>query len=86
MQTHLNNSSKNLKLEHICKFGDISLNLEKLSPEDKVNLLINMVDVCTRISADAIKEQNKTIGEKELVEKLRARIQFCKRRYRGLRN
>ena len=62
------------------------MNLEKLSPEEKVNLLINMVDVCIRISADAIKEQNKTIGEEELVEKLKARIQFYKCHYRGFRN
>ncbi|MDI6905374.1 MAG: hypothetical protein QMD13_07825 [Candidatus Bathyarchaeia archaeon] len=55
------------------------MNLEKLSPEEKVNLSINMVDVCTRICADAIREQNKTINEKELLEKLRARIQFGKR-------
>lgn len=62
-----------------------SLNLEKLSPEEKVNLSINMVDVCTRICVDAIREQNKTINEKELLEKLRARIQFGKRhRPRGL--
>ncbi|MDI6846957.1 MAG: hypothetical protein QMD23_02345 [Candidatus Bathyarchaeia archaeon] len=54
------------------------MNLEKLSPEEKVNLSINMVDVCTRICADAIREQNKTINEKELLEKLRARIQFGK--------
>ena len=58
-----------------------SLNLEKLSPEEKVNLSINMVDVCTRICADAIREQNKTINEKELLEKLRARIQFGKQRH-----
>lgn len=70
----------------LSKFGEISLKLEKLSPEDKVNLLVNMVDVCTRISADAIKEQNKTIRKEELVEKLRARIQFYKRHYRSFRN
>jgi len=58
-----------------------SLNLEKLSPEEKVNLSINMVDVCTRICADAIREQNKTIDEKELLEKLRGRIQFGKQRH-----
>jgi hypothetical protein len=33
----------------------------------------------SRISAEAIKEQNKTIGEDELVEKLRDRINFYKR-------
>jgi hypothetical protein len=58
-----------------------SLNLEKLSPEEKVNLSINMVDVCTRICADAIREQNKTIDEKGLREKLRARMQFGKRHH-----
>ena len=55
-----------------------AMNLEKLSPEEKVNLSINMADVCTRICADAIREQNKAISEKELLEKLRARIQFGK--------
>jgi len=55
------------------------VNLEKLSPEEKVNLSISMVDACTRICADSVKEQNKAIKGDELVEKLRARIQFNKR-------
>jgi hypothetical protein len=54
------------------------LKLEKLKPEEKVNLAINMVDVVTRICAEGIKAQNKNISEKELLEKLRERLR-CSR-------
>jgi len=57
------------------------LTLETLKPEEKVNLSINMIDTCIQICADAIKDQNKTIKEEELLEKVRARIMYKKRRH-----
>ena len=54
------------------------LKLEKLKPEERVNLSINMVDVVTRICAEGIKAQNKNIREKELLEKLRDRLRYSK--------
>jgi len=58
-----------------------SSKLNKLSLEEKVNLSINMVYVCVRICADAIREQDKTISEEELLEKLRVRTKFGKRHH-----
>jgi len=42
--------------------------MEKLKPEEKVNLAINMTDACVRICADSIKDQDGTIKEEELLE------------------
>jgi hypothetical protein len=55
---YLNNYAK-----HSLDLGQ-PLKLEKLSPEEKVNLSINMVDVVTRICAEGIKAQNKNISER----------------------
>jgi len=52
-----------------------------MKPEEKVNLAINMTDVCVQVCADAIKDQEATIKEKELLEKVRARIMYGKRRH-----
>jgi hypothetical protein len=53
-----------------------------LKPEEKVNLAINMTDVCLRVCAEGIKDQNPNITEQELMEKLRERIQYARRRER----
>jgi len=39
------------------------LSLRKLKPEEKVNLAINMTDVCVQICANDVKDQNKNIKE-----------------------
>ena len=57
------------------------MTLEKLKPEEKVNLSINMIDTCIRICADAIKDRDEAIKEEELLEKVRARIMYKKRRH-----
>jgi hypothetical protein len=54
---------------------------EKLKPEDKVNLSINMTDVCIRICADAARDQDKTIKKDEIMEWIRERIMYKKRRH-----
>jgi len=56
----------------------LSLKLEKLGSEEKVNLSINMVDVVIRICAEGIKAQNKNISERELLERLRERMRYSK--------
>jgi len=59
----------------------VQLTLEKLKPEEKVNHSINMIDTCIRICTDALKDQDETIKEKELLEKVRERIMYQKRRH-----
>lgn len=57
------------------------LDRETLTPEEKVNLTINMVDTCVRICADGIRDRDKTIKDEKLIEKLRTRILSNKRRH-----
>ncbi|KPV61933.1 MAG: hypothetical protein AOA66_1606 [Candidatus Bathyarchaeota archaeon BA2] len=57
------------------------MTLETLKPEEKVNLSISMIDTCIRICAEALKDQDETIKEEELLEKVRARIMYKKRRH-----
>ena len=57
------------------------MNLTKLKPEEKVNLAINMTDVCVQICADGIRDQNRKITEAQLREKLRTRMMHQKRRH-----
>jgi len=54
---------------------------EKLTPEEKVDLAITMVDTCIRICADGIRDRDKTINDEKLIEELRARITLNKRRH-----
>ena len=54
---------------------------EKLTPEEKVNLTIALVDTCIRVCADGIRDQDKTIKDEKLIEELRARITLNKRRH-----
>lgn len=57
------------------------MTLETLKPEEKVNLSISMVDTCVHICTEALKDQHKTIKEEELLERIRARIMYQKRRH-----
>ncbi|MCW3998768.1 MAG: hypothetical protein NWE93_00835 [Candidatus Bathyarchaeota archaeon] len=52
--------------------------LGHLSPEEKVQLCIDMTDGCMRVCADGIRQQYPGISEEELLEKLRERIQWAK--------
>lgn len=61
------------------------LRLGRLKPEEKVNMALDMSDAVVRICAEGIKAQNPGITEKELIEKLRERIEWSKRwRKRGV--
>jgi len=55
---------------------------ERSLAEKRVNLAINMSDVCVRISSDAIRDKNPRIKEEELLELLRERIMYGRRRVR----
>ena len=57
------------------------MNSKKLKSEEKVNIAINMTDVCVQICADGIRDQNRNITEAQLREKLRARMMHQKRRH-----
>jgi len=57
------------------------LSPRKLKPEEKVNMAINMTDVCVQICAEGIKAQNPNITEEQLQEELKARIMIQKRRH-----
>jgi len=56
------------------------LSLDRLKPEEKVNLAISMTDTCVRVCADAVKDRYRTIREEELIERVRERIVYGKRR------
>lgn len=51
----------------------------RLKHEVKVNMAIDMTEACVRICAEGIKAQNPNITEKELIEKLRERLEWAKR-------
>ena len=53
-----------------------------MKPEEKVNLTVNMSDVCVRVCVDSVKDQNQEIGEEELLERVRERIGYGRRRGR----
>ncbi|MFQ6065607.1 MAG: hypothetical protein ACE5L6_09060 [Candidatus Bathyarchaeia archaeon] len=57
------------------------MTLETLKPDEKVNLSINMIDTCIHICVDALRDQNEIIKEEELLEKVRARIMYNRRRH-----
>ena len=52
--------------------------LRQLKPEEKVNIAIDMTDACVHICTDGIRAQYPTIGEDEILEKLRERIDYAK--------
>lgn len=51
----------------------------KQKPEERVNLAINMTDVCLRICAEGIRNRNPTISEEQVIESLRERIRYMKK-------
>jgi len=53
--------------------------VKKLKREESVNLAIGMSDVCIRVCADGVKDQNPGISEEELIERVRERLIFGKR-------
>jgi uncharacterized tellurite resistance protein B-like protein len=54
--------------------------VRRLRREERVNLAVGMSDVCVRVCADGVRDQNPGISEKELIERVRERLMFDKRR------
>jgi len=54
--------------------------VKRLKPEERVNLAVGMSDVCVRVCADGVRDQNPGISEEELIERVRERLMFGKRR------
>jgi hypothetical protein len=59
--------------------------LGRLKPEDRVNLAVGMSDVCIRVCADGVRDQNPGISEEELIERVRERLEWSKRYQKGKR-
>ena len=55
--------------------------LDKLTPEEKLNMAISMTDTVVQICAEGVKSQNPNISEDELIEKVRERMMDQKRRH-----
>jgi len=55
--------------------------LDTLTPEEKVNMAVNMTDAVVQICAAGVRSQNPNISEKELIEKVRERMMDQKRRH-----
>ncbi|MFP3985166.1 MAG: hypothetical protein ACLFU9_04275 [Candidatus Bathyarchaeia archaeon] len=53
--------------------------LGRLTPEEKVNMAIEMSEVCVHLCAEGIKVRYPGVSEEELLEKLRERIAWTKR-------
>jgi hypothetical protein len=51
-----------------------------LKPEERVNLAVGMSDVCVRICAEGVRNQNPGISEEKLIERVRERLMLGKRR------
>ena len=52
----------------------------RLKPEERVNLAVGMSDVCVRICAEGVRNQNPGISEEKLIERVRERLMLGKRR------
>jgi sulfur relay (sulfurtransferase) complex TusBCD TusD component (DsrE family) len=56
------------------------LPLNKLKPEEKVKLSIDMTDACVSVCADAIKDRG-VVKEEDVMEQVRERVMYNKRRH-----
>jgi hypothetical protein len=55
----------------------------RLKPEERINLAIGMSDFSIRVCAEGVRNANPGISEKELIERVRERLMFDKRRGGG---
>jgi hypothetical protein len=56
--------------------------LGRLPPDEKVSIAIDMTHACLRSSIEGVRSQNPGIGDEELIEKLRERLEWAKRQQR----
>ena len=50
----------------------------RLKPEDRVDLAVNMSDVCIQVCAEGVKAQYPNISDEKLIELVRERLVFEK--------
>jgi len=50
--------------------------------EERVNLAISITDACVHVCADAVRDRYKIVKEEDLLERIRARIMYQRRRKR----
>jgi len=50
--------------------------------EEKVNLAINITDTCVRVCADSVRDRYAMVKEEDLLERVRERIMYLRRRKR----
>jgi len=50
----------------------------RLKPEERVDLAVNMSDVCIRVCAEGVRAQYPNIDEERLIELVRERLMFEK--------
>lgn len=60
----------------------MQLRRSRLKPDEKVNVAVYISDACVRVCADSIKDRERRINKKKLMKRVRARIDFGKRRER----
>lgn len=60
------------------------VSVRRLRPEERVNLAVGMSDVCVRVCADGVRDWDPSVSEEELVERVRERLLFSKRRRSGV--
>lgn len=53
-----------------------------LTPEERVDLAVNMSDVVLRICIEGVRAEHPEISEEELIERVRERLMFDYRRRR----
>lgn len=58
----------------------------RLTPEERVDLAVNMSDVCIRVCAEGVRAQHPNISEEKLIELVRERLMFEKNLRRGKPN
>jgi hypothetical protein len=63
----------------VCLMDDNWERLGRLKPEQKVQIAIEMTDLCVEVCADGIRQRYPGISEEELLEKLRGRLEWAKR-------
>jgi len=53
--------------------------VKRLKPEERVALAMDMTEAMVRVCAEGIRAENPGISDKELLEKLRERLEWSKR-------
>ena len=53
--------------------------VKRLKPEERVALAMDMTEAMVRVCAEGIRAQCPDIAEKELIERLRERLEWTKR-------